>query len=567
MTRQTRFSSEKALAAYNIGLIQKGSGAKESAAATLASLVQNYPATSYALQALESLLSDGQDVPIMQQGAVYFGNRSNDKAMAAYRQYLALYPSGDNAGLARYRLAIVQQRLGNLEQAITAFDAVHTQYPDEAFARDAWLEVARSLSRLDRKLEAAGFYEKLAVWYPQSAEAEQALWEASLIYVHLGRPADAARLLGLLRQDFPASTNLRRTTFWEGKSLLMSGKPAEAANVLGLVAANRRFDYYSLRAQRVVTDSGNESQVWPKACIYHPGSAPETAQAERAEFLRWMESWAGSPTQPDIRGDVHLQRALQLQQMRFYDDAATEFSLARSNLSKDPWGLLAYRDYMQELDLPYQAMAAANRILGLSSSATLDAPRYLQRLLYPIEYGDVLLSMASEYGVDPLWMAALIRQESGFDRFAYSWAEARGLTQVIPSDGNRHRQPAGHSGFPAGRSVQAPDQPALWRLVSGARTQGDRRQYAPVRRRVQRRSGQCSSMGAQPEATGLATSSSRTSRSARRKPTCSFCMRITSCTRGCGERSNSVPSRCCMPPEVRQIAPSATTVLCTWRGT
>ena len=204
-TDNARSVSERAQALYSTGLIQKQQDNQEAAGSTFARLVQTYPETWYALQALDALTKDGRDTPVLQQAQVYYSNRRNPEAKAAYQRYLAQSPDGPSAGQARYRLAIIEQRLGNYEQALAALNDVQRQYPDEAFARDAWLEAARTLTRLDRNAEAAAFFEKVAAWYPRSSEGEQALWEGGMIYYRLARFADAARLLGRLRQDSPSS--------------------------------------------------------------------------------------------------------------------------------------------------------------------------------------------------------------------------------------------------------------------------------------------------------------------------------------------------------------------------
>jgi soluble lytic murein transglycosylase len=114
-------------------------------------------------------------------------------------------------------------------------------------------------------------------------------------------------------------------------------------------------------------------------------------------------------------------------------EAATEFSLARTRFQDDPWALFALVEYLRTLGLPAQAIVGANRLLALSPSSFPDAPSYLQRLIFPAEYGDLVQAAATQNDVDPLWLFALIRQESWFDRYAVSWSEARGLTQVILS--------------------------------------------------------------------------------------------------------------------------------------
>ncbi len=418
---------ERTLAIYSTALIQQQSGAVDAAAASFMRLVQTYPDSNYSVAALTAVLAYGKDVPLLQQGQVYFSNRQNDKAIAVYQRYLAQFPDGDNVGRVRYNMAVLQQRLGNLEKAMTEFDAVHSQFPNETFARAAWLEVARTLLRLDRNLDAAMFFEKIAAWYPQAPETEQALWEGGMIYHRLSRPRDAARLFGRLRQGFPKSAGFSRAALWEAKSLLAGGDAVGASAALATINGDTRPDYYTLRAGELLAGSG-------RAAPTPPPVAP--AGSERAEFVRWLEGWAGSATTPDVQSDAHVQRGLLLWRLRSPDDAATELALARGARRDDAWALLAYSEYMSGLGLPYQSVAAANRILALSGRGVTETPLYLQRLLYPTPYRDLVQAMAKQYGVDASWLFALIRQESLFDRYGFSSAEARGLTQVIPATGN-----------------------------------------------------------------------------------------------------------------------------------
>jgi soluble lytic murein transglycosylase len=67
-------------------------------------------------------------------------------------------------------------------------------------------------------------------------------------------------------------------------------------------------------------------------------------------------------------------------------------------------------------------------MVGLSN-----LPRAVQKQVYPAGWGDLVAEQAAQYGVDPLLMLALMRQESSFDPRAQSGAQAMGLTQVVPS--------------------------------------------------------------------------------------------------------------------------------------
>lgn len=64
-----------------------------------------------------------------------------------------------------------------------------------------------------------------------------------------------------------------------------------------------------------------------------------------------------------------------------------------------------------------------------SSGGTGDTSRVLRSL----PYGDVILSTAHRYGLDPLLVAAIVKAESGFDARAVSPAGAKGLMQLMPA--------------------------------------------------------------------------------------------------------------------------------------
>ncbi|MFN0096307.1 MAG: transglycosylase SLT domain-containing protein [Dehalococcoidia bacterium] len=68
-------------------------------------------------------------------------------------------------------------------------------------------------------------------------------------------------------------------------------------------------------------------------------------------------------------------------------------------------------------------------------------------LLFPLGYLAQLNAAASEFGVSPLLLAALVRQESLWGRQAVSPAEARGLTQVIPPTAFAIAEALGHTMF------------------------------------------------------------------------------------------------------------------------
>src|SRR5262249_57587310 len=73
------------------------------------------------------------------------------------------------------------------------------------------------------------------------------------------------------------------------------------------------------------------------------------------------------------------------------------------------------------------------------------------QLYYPLGYADTLWDQAQRAGLDPYFVAAVIREESSYDPLARSWVGAVGLMQLMPDTarlvaphaGLRYDQPPG----------------------------------------------------------------------------------------------------------------------------
>jgi len=72
-----------------------------------------------------------------------------------------------------------------------------------------------------------------------------------------------------------------------------------------------------------------------------------------------------------------------------------------------------------------------------SQAASVTAPAYFNHLRYGLYYHDLIITEAQRYGMDPLFMFSLIRQESLFEGFVSSTAGAHGLMQIIPATGEQ----------------------------------------------------------------------------------------------------------------------------------
>jgi soluble lytic murein transglycosylase len=78
---------------------------------------------------------------------------------------------------------------------------------------------------------------------------------------------------------------------------------------------------------------------------------------------------------------------------------------------------------------------------GLNNQAILalnqPADRSLLSARFPLAHQDTLRKAALDHDIDAAWLAGLIRQESAWNPLARSHADARGLTQLLPSTAAR----------------------------------------------------------------------------------------------------------------------------------
>ena len=74
-------------------------------------------------------------------------------------------------------------------------------------------------------------------------------------------------------------------------------------------------------------------------------------------------------------------------------------------------------------------------------------PRWYERLRYPLEYEEIVVGHAKNYGLEPHLLAAVIYQESKFDTTAVSDSGAVGLMQLLPATAQGIADRTGGSGW------------------------------------------------------------------------------------------------------------------------
>jgi soluble lytic murein transglycosylase len=276
----------------------------------------------------------------------------------------------DNAA-AQYGLARVLARLGRTDEALSIYEAVET--PDSQLARAELSEEKDPEQALALYLDSP----YPVAWWSATAmlEAQGRLTEALPIYARLGRTPtyfadDAAYRLHVLAQR-------------EGDQ----GAEAEAETLLDGFGLN----WLALRA--------NEGEI--SLSIASPWASAGGNILDKAEALKSIGC--------DELAHMELVFAA-----RFRYAPEVDLAMAEE---------LALEGYISEA----QAIAEAH----INDHAR--APLAFWQLSYPRPYSATVKAAAAEFGVDPLLIWAVMREESRYDPEALSYVGARGLMQVMPS--------------------------------------------------------------------------------------------------------------------------------------
>jgi soluble lytic murein transglycosylase len=108
----------------------------------------------------------------------------------------------------------------------------------------------------------------------------------------------------------------------------------------------------------------------------------------------------------------------------------------RWSFSRSPHDLLDIAIEASSASLADVALSASTSVLALlTPQQPLTTPIAVEQFAYPLLFGEDFRAIAVEAGVPPLLLQALVRQESAYNPDAVSFANAIGLTQVVPPTG------------------------------------------------------------------------------------------------------------------------------------
>lgn len=462
----------KAQMDYLIGQAYTALGQNELAYAAYQDAVNNYPKAYDSYLGLLILVEAGVPVDELNRGIVDYYAGEYGVALAAYDRYFQT--NGTDVSTARYYNGLALRALGGFNDAISQWDVIIQNYPEDRFWDDAWeqkaytqwaylddydqgiqtlldfvavspansrageflfdaAEVAEQAGYLE---QAASIWERVASEYPDYEETQRALFLSGISHYRLGNYQNA---LSLFQRALASASELQDRSaalFWQAKALTALGDPG--AQATWEMAANvDPTGYYSERARDILRQRSPFSS--PNA---YDVSVDWDGERLRAE--EWLRTTFGIAAEEDLSsmgslpGDDRFVRGAELWQLGLVDEARVEFEELRQSLQADPANSYRLANYLLDLGLYRTAILSVRQILdlaGMSDADTMSAPAYFNHVRFGTYFSDLIFPVAEKYGLDPLFLFSVVRQESAFEGFVRSTAGARGLMQIIPETG------------------------------------------------------------------------------------------------------------------------------------
>jgi len=453
LLKKTTIRVDQASILYQIGTISQEVDKSEEAKDAFLKVVVSYPSTAVASSALDTLLRlDPNAVNYCQQGMVYYYSRRNEEALSAFQRYLEFSPQGQDTAKAHYYAGLTYWRIDDNEKALAQWGKLIGLYPQDDLADDALWERATLLESLSRYGEATREYRALEEQHPFSEYRESAVFRQGLCYFKQ-RDYESAKSIWTKQAENPSwlQTNTR-TFLWLGKLHLLTGESEKAKAYFEKAQAAEPRDYYALRANALYSGDRDFSS---SATTLNTALLLNKEKLEREELEGWLSGWAWHEPYSfkldelslPIVENPYYQRGKELFAVGLRDDAILEFRQLVWRFWSDPVTLSQLSLFFRDQNLYQLSILCADRVLSLSHASFQEAPAFLQKLIYPSYFADLVTAETAKRGIDPLLFLCLIRQESMFDHYAISSAQARGLTQVIPATGHYIAESLGRVNF------------------------------------------------------------------------------------------------------------------------
>jgi soluble lytic murein transglycosylase len=380
----------------------------------------------------------------------YLGQSFHAEAIEEFRKFLAADPKSPRRAEVKLKIGIAQVRLKQYDEARETFRALAKDGGTESHEASVWLarvylrqgqgdkllDLTRTLGAsplsAEQKgqitlfagmwLEDQGRFDDAIVKYrqvvqvgePMSQRAE-ARWRVGWVYYRMARYREVVDELRALadQHDYELEP---QALYWMGRAAELSQQP-HARDAYAQLCQRYVYTYYCQLARERIDVR-----------------MPEPLASETISAATRMNG--DTLFREEIAQQSAYRRAIELKMLGLDSDAARELAGLTDRYSRDSDVLMVLATMLNEVGAHHHALRLARarfrdqleRTGGIVDSS-------LWKVAYPTGLLPTIKGQGVN-GVDPYLVAAIIREESQYDRQAVSRVGAIGLMQVMPGTAN-----------------------------------------------------------------------------------------------------------------------------------
>ena len=326
----------------------------------------------------------------------------------AATQFTKVRTPANLAAAAQYQRARAQIALGNTETGRATLRAITTAYPKDTSAASALLLLADLATDDNRDQDARQTLMAMLKRFPTGRHATNARFRAGMIaYIQNDKRAAAAEFDSLVARDSNSAESLA-ARYWAGRAYASLGDKTKSKARWRAIIAQEPLSYYAVMAAKRL-----DTTV----------VAPDRSSSNYARI-------------PAV--DTALSRVVALKDVGMDVEAGFENDRLFRDALANPTRMIATAHALAGSDQASRSIALGRRAIDEIGRSPEN-----YRLYFPVLERETLISSSKENGLDPVLVAALIRQESNFNPMATSPVGARGLMQLMPDVGKAVAQSKG----------------------------------------------------------------------------------------------------------------------------
>lgn len=339
-------------------------------------------------------------------------------------------------GEALFFYAVALYDLGNRDEYFRLVRRIADDFPTQTWSEEALNHLATHFIVDDQDARADETFREMYARFPGGRYAERAAWKIGWLAYRNQQYSDTIRVFESAASRFPRSDYRPPWLYWSARAY-DAMQDTDAAQARYLLTATDYFNSYYGRLALTHLDAATRRRLVaraPAADAAPQSSGPDEAEGEDA------------PVRP-LPPNEKLVRALL--GLGLYDQAINELQYAERVWGESP----AIRATLAWIYQKQGQSEKASRRFTLyrASINTMKRayPQYLAvsgerlpkdvlRLIFPLQYWDLIRKYSAVHELDPYFVAALTAQESTFVPDIQSPAKAVGLMQLEASTARRY---------------------------------------------------------------------------------------------------------------------------------